>query len=278
MRIFSALAAFLAAMVVVWAGLPLLGPAYLLLAGTAVFEYAAMMRLRGIHVHRVPLLVATVLTLPAALPAGVPLAFPWSDVVPWRQVVLGLFAFALIATEVARPRRESFVDVTYTLFGYVWIPWLFSYCLTLRYVPDGTLGLATFALPLLAVVASDVGGWVFGTAFGRRKLAPVLSPDKSVEGAVGGLGLAVVVVVVAGRLLEGWLGLHIDVHDEVTFALLVASASQIGDLFESLVKRWAGVKDAGLFLPGQGGVLDRIDSSLFALPVAYFFLALVVLR
>lgn len=265
-------------MAVTWAGLPLLGPAFLLLSGMAVFEYTAMLRLRGIHVHRTALLVATALTLPAALPAGVALAAPWADAVPWRQVLLGLFAFALIATEVARPRRDSFASVVYTLFGYLWIPWLFSYALTLRYVPDATLGLASFALPLLAVIASDVGGWVFGTSLGRRKLAPLLSPDKTVEGAVGGLGLAVVVVMGAGALLSRWLGLQIDVYDEVTFALLVASASQIGDLFESQVKRWAGVKDAGLFLPGQGGVLDRIDSSLFALPVAYFFLVLVVLR
>lgn len=277
-RVVSAAAAFALALLATWIGAPLLGPLYLLLCIVGVFEYAAMLRLKGMPVRRTGLLVATVLTLPASLPAGAPLAAPFADVVAWREVLLGLFVFVLIVLEVARPTRDSLAAVTHTLFGYLWIPWLFGYVLTLRYTPDEALGLGYMALPILAVVASDVGGWAFGTAFGRRPLAPSLSPDKTLEGAVGGMALAVVVVMVAVQVLDAALGLSIDVYDGLLFGVLVASASQLGDLFESLVKRWAGVKDAGLFLPGQGGVLDRIDSHLLAFPVTYYFVTLVVLR
>ena len=277
-RIGSAAAAFVAALVVLWVGLPLLAPMYLLLAGVAIFEYTAMLRLKGLAVRRTSLLVMTLLTLPASLPAGVPLALPFADEVPWREVLLGLYLFVLVVLEVARPRRDSLAAVVYTVFGYLWIPWLLAYLLTLRYTPDGVLGLGYLALPVLGVVASDVGGWAFGSAFGRRPLAPALSPDKTLEGAIGGLVLAVVVVAGAVQALDLALGLHIDVYHGILFGVLVASASQLGDLFESLVKRWAGVKDAGLFLPGQGGVLDRIDSHLLAVPVTYYFVTIVVLR
>ena len=277
-RIASASAAFVAALVVLWVGLPLLAPVYVIVCGIAAFEYAAMLRLKGLPVRRTSLLVMTVLTVPASLPAGVPLAAPFADTVPWRELLLGLYLFVLVVLEVAHPRRDSLAAVTYTLFGYLWIPWLLGYMLTLRYTPDGVLGLGYLALPVLAVVASDVGGWTFGTAFGRRPLAPALSPDKTVEGAVGGLVLSVVVVAGAVQGLDLLLGLRIDVYHGILFGVLVASASQLGDLFESLVKRWAGVKDAGLFLPGQGGVLDRIDSHLLAVPITYYFVTLVVLR
>ena len=277
-RIASASAIFLAALVVLWVGLPLLVPVYLAACGVATFEYAAMLRLKGLPVRRASLLVMTVLTVPASLPPGVALAAPFAEAVPWRELLLGLYLFVLVVLEVARPTRDSLAAVTYTLFGYLWIPWLLGYVLTLRYTPDATLGLGYLALPILAVVASDVGGWAFGSAFGRRPLAPSLSPDKTIEGAVGGLALSVAVVGGSVQFLDVALGLRIDVYHGILFGVLVASASQLGDLFESLVKRWAGVKDAGLWLPGQGGVLDRIDSHLLAVPITYYFVTLVVRR
>ena len=280
-RIVFGFAAFFAILLVMWVGLPLLAPAYLLGALLATREYSVLMNLRGIPIRKRSLSVATILTLPASLPVtyrGIIDMQPLFAGVSWREALLGMFAFYLIALEVMRPNQNSMYSVIFTLFGYLYIPWLLGYVITLRYTPDGFLGLWYLTLPILAIIASDVGAYTFGKLFGKRKLAPQLSPNKTLEGALGGLGLAIFIVSVTTYGLETWLNLQVDLYDAILFSILVASAAQLGDLFESLIKRWAGVKDAGGFLPGHGGVLDRIDSMLFAVPVTYYFVLLVVLR
>ena len=277
-RIIFGFAAFFAILLIMWVGLPLMAPAYLTIAIIAIREYSFMMNLRGIPIRRRSLVVATVLTLPASLPVTYPGMEPLFDGVSWREALLGMFAFYLIALEVIRPNQNSMNSVIYTLFGYIYIPWLLGYAITLRYTPDGILGLWYLMLPMLAIIASDVGAYTVGKLFGKRKLAPQLSPNKTLEGAFGGLGLAVLVVSLSAYGLEKWLNLRVDLYDVILFSILVASSSQLGDLFESLIKRWAGVKDAGDSLPGHGGVLDRIDSIIFAVPVTYYFVTLVVLR
>lgn len=277
-RIIFGFAAFFGILLIMWVGLPLMGPAYLIIALIAIREYAIMMNLRGIPIRRRSLSVATILTLPASLPVTYPGMESLFDGVSWREALLGMFAFYLIALEVIRPNQNSMNSVIYTLFGYFYIPWLLGYVITLRYTPDGVLGLWYLMLPMLAIIASDVGAYTVGKLFGKRKLAPQLSPHKTLEGAFGGLGLAVLVVSSSAYGLEKWLNLRVDLYDVILFSILVASSSQLGDLFESLIKRWAGVKDAGDLLPGHGGVLDRIDSIIFAVPVTYYFVTLVVLR
>lgn len=277
-RVVSAFTLFAAALLVLWVGLPLLAPAYLVLTLVALQEYAALMNLRGIPIRKRSLWVAAVLTLPASLPVTYPGMEPLVAGVSWREALIALFALYLVGLELANPNRNSLQAVVFTLFGYLYIPWLFGYIITLRYTPDGVLGLWYLTLPTLAVVATDVGAYVFGSIFGRRRLAPAISPNKTVEGSLGGLALAVVVVALATFLLERYTRLHVDVYDALLFSLLVSSAAQLGDLFESLLKRWAGVKDAGVFVPGHGGVLDRIDSALVAFPATYFFVTLVILR
>ena len=277
-RVVFGLLAFFAILVTLWVGLPLLAPLYLFMALLATQEYAVMMNLRGIPIRRRSLWVATFLTLPASLPVTYPFMQPLFAGVSWREALLGLFAFYLISLEIIKPNQNSMNSVIYTLFGYLYIPWMFGYMITLRYTPDGVLGLWYVTLPFLAIVASDVGGYTFGTLFGKRKLAPEISPNKTLEGSLGGLALAIITVSVTTFGLEAFLNLYIDLYDAILFSILVSSSAQLGDLFESLIKRWAGVKDAGVFLPGHGGALDRIDSALFAVPVTYYFVTLVILR
>ncbi len=277
-RIVWAFLAFLGALLITWVGLPLLAPVYLVVALLATREYALLMNLRGIPIRKRSLYFATVLTLPASLPVTYPGMQPLFDGVSWREALLGLFAFYLIALEVTRPNQNSMFSVIFTLFGYLYIPWMLGFMITLRYTPDGVLGLWYLMLPLLAIIASDVGAYLAGTLFGRRKLAPQLSPNKTLEGAFGGLALAILIVTLTTYGLEHVLRLRVDLYDAILFSVLASSSAQLGDLFESLIKRWAGVKDTGFFLPGHGGVLDRIDSILFAVPVTYYFVTLVVLR
>ncbi len=277
-RVLSALIALGLATLTIWAGLPLLGPVYLLLSLVALHEYAYMMNLRGIPIRKRSLYVAAILTLPASLPLSYPGMQQLFAGVSWREALIGLFALYLMGLEIANPNRNSLNAVVFTLFGYLYIPWLLGFVITMRYTPDAATGLWYLTLPLLAVVATDVGAYTFGTLFGKRKLAPRLSPNKTVEGSLGGLLLAAVMVFGLLFALERFAGLKVPVYDALLFSLLVSSAAQLGDLFESLLKRWAGVKDAGAFMPGHGGVLDRIDSLLIAIPVTYFFFTMISLR
>ncbi len=116
--------------------------------------------------------------------------------------------------------------------------------------------------------ANDILAYVVGVNLGRHRLAPQVSPKKSVEGALGGAAAATVAAV----LIRGWLGLSL--AGAAVTGLAVAIAGQVGDLVESALKREAGVKDSGGLLPGHGGMLDRFDSSLLAFPVLYLLLRL----
>jgi phosphatidate cytidylyltransferase len=127
--------------------------------------------------------------------------------------------------------------------------------------PDGHLWLFT---ALAIVWAADTGAYFAGREFGKRKLAPTVSPNKTVEGLIGGL-VAGVLVGVGGALLAGANGAQLPLVALVALAATLASV--VGDLYESLLKRHAGVKDSGHLIPGHGGILDRIDGVLAALPV-----------
>ena len=185
----------------------------------------------------------------------------------WREVVLSIAIGAILVLEVIRPGERPLERVVYSIFGLLYIPWLLGYFLMLRYTPDAEAGLLYFALPLLATFAADIGGFFAGHYFGKRKLAPEVSPGKTVEGAIGGLAFSFVTVLVMTQLARIWSPL-----DAFLYSLLVASASQLGDLAESLIKRALKTKDSGTSLPGHGGFLDRIDSLLFAVPATYLFL------
>ncbi len=134
------------------------------------------------------------------------------------------------------------------------------------------------ALPLILTWATDIGAYVVGRAFGRRKLLPAVSPGKTVAGAFGGVVASILVATLYVRgVLRPGTQLGFTPWGLAIFAVVVSAAAEIGDLVESLLKREAGVKDSSQLIPGHGGVLDRIDSLLFVLPVSYaLFSALLV--
>lgn len=260
-----------------WVGLPLLVPAFAIICFIAIQEYAALMTLRGIPIRKRSLWVAAALTVPASLPATYPGLMTLAGGVSWREALLVVFAIYLLALEVVNPNQNSVHAVVFTLFGYLYIPFMFGYIITLRYTPDGVLGLWYLAIPLLAMVATDVGAYAFGTAFGKRKLVPRISPNKTVEGSIGATVFALVIVAGVSVIARRLGGIDLGIPTLTLFALLVSCAAQLGDLFESLLKRWAGIKDSGVFLPGHGGILDRIDSALFTFPVSYMYVTMVIL-
>ena len=131
-----------------------------------------------------------------------------------------------------------------------------------------TRGREALFLLMLTVIVSDTAQYYSGRAFGRRLLAPVISPKKTVEGALGGFVFGALLLTVLGA----WWLPSVPAALRAAFGLAIVALGIVGDLFESMLKRSAGVKDSSALIPGHGGVLDRIDALLFAAPVYYVML------
>jgi phosphatidate cytidylyltransferase len=185
------------------------------------------------------------------------------------EMIAGLIAINIIVVGVSSLRRYKFdpsvLDIiSKQVQGIIYIPLLLSYLVLIRNGLDGVLWI--FFL-LCVVYAGDTGAYYIGSYFGRHKLCPAISPGKTIEGAVGGLAANVGV----GALIKSFFMPQFSWGLSILFFILVGMAGQAGDLFESELKRSGGVKDSGTIFPGHGGVLDRIDSLLFAAPLAYLF-------
>lgn len=162
----------------------------------------------------------------------------------------------------------TFTDLAATVLTPVYAGWLLTHMIMLRQLPHG------FNLVLLVLVATwstDTFAYFVGSSLGRRKLAPVVSPNKSVEGSVGG-----VIGSVLAALIVGLTGGQLSVVDCLALGVIIGTAGQLGDLLESAFKRMARVKDSGKLIPGHGGMLDRFDSLYFSAPLAYYYLRLFI--
>ena len=175
-------------------------------------------------------------------------------------VLFALFLFYLITYgHIPDLSRDLMVNV----LGLLYLPFLLGHFVWLRYLPQGEW----WVLWLAAVIfAGDTAAFYTGRALGRRKLCPEVSPGKTWAGAVGGLLASLVVGVAVGR----WFLPSMNFSGLAWLSLVLALVGLLGDLFESMLKRQARVKDAGQILPGHGGMLDRLDSLLFAAPVALY--------
>jgi phosphatidate cytidylyltransferase len=178
------------------------------------------------------------------------------------------------------PSGKPLSSVSITAFGVLY-PGLLSYIYAVRYhnyAVGAAAGTALVFLPILLTWSTDVGAYAFGRLFGRKKLIPSVSPGKTVEGAVGGLGLTILICLLYVRfILMPYAQLGLTIQGAVLFAIVVSVAAQTGDLAESLLKREAGVKDSSRILPGHGGILDRFDSLLFVMPIAFLLLGRLLL-
>ena len=157
--------------------------------------------------------------------------------------------------------HEPWKNGVVTVFGAAWVAGLLSFAVAIA-DSDNRFRLL---FPTLVVAAfMDIGSYFIGKSFGRRKLAPLISPHKTVEGLVGGALVALVVAVGVGLMLDPFT-----VGKTLVLALVVIAVAPFGDLAESMIKRDLGIKDMGAIVAGHGGVLDRIDAYLFVLPAAY---------
>ena len=199
--------------------------------------------------------------------ASVVIAGGWGPATSGPQRIMAAFAIGSLAVALqvlfsVSDRERALAVVSTSVFGLMYVPVFVALLIPVRF-ESGNGGTTAILFLLLVTWAGDVGVYLAGRIAGRHKLAPLISPGKTVEGAVAGLGCSVCVGLLFSRLVSGqwnWLA-----------AAALNVAGQSGDLFESMLKRGAGVKDSSRLLPGHGGILDRIDSLLFCCPLLFVF-------
>lgn len=186
----------------------------------------------------------------------------------WRGMPPILLIAATIPPLLMQDTTRGVRDLAYAALGFAYIPWMLAYFILIRQHIDG--GAAILLALGASVAASDVGAFTVGKIAGRHRMARKLSPNKTWEGALGNL-----IGAYAGFALMSFaIPASLNPVVRATLPIAVALASIWGDLLESLIKRQFGVKDAGSWLPGFGGLLDRIDSLLVVLPVSYTVLVI----
>jgi phosphatidate cytidylyltransferase len=265
---------------VCWAGGVWFVATVILIGVVSVNEFYNFISAKGANPHRL---------LGTAGVAALPLV-AWIGDAFWATTVMTAVLLTVMFIQLANNEiHEAIASVSATFFGVFYVGWLLAHAVSLRMidrdVAHRTGGLATldpqtgFFLMIFCLVAAvlcDAGAYFVGRAYGRRKLAPAISPNKTVEGAIGGVALgafgALVTKLIFDFFVPGALSSELGWGAALGFGIAIAGVAIVGDLIESLLKRDAALKDAGSLLPGVGGMLDRVDSGLLAIPVTYYLM------
>ncbi len=164
-----------------------------------------------------------------------------------------------------RDLKEIFLSLVSTIFGIFYVSFLFNHLILIREIPF--YGKNYVFILFFCVWALDVFAYIFGLFFGKRKLSSRISPKKSIEGSLAGFFAAIVFCLVFNKIFNTNFGFK----HSVIIGAIIGIFGQIGDLFESLIKRSANQKDSGKILPGHGGILDRFDSIIFTAPLFFYY-------
>ena len=270
-RVASALVGAPIAIACIWYGDAALATLLAIAAGTGAWEFYRMASaVGGVPFARTGIVLAA--TVPLVVHAHV-LRLGTPSLTAGVLIVLALLALAAWRRGVA---GHPMLAVATTVLGVLYVGVPVSYAYALRYfdwaVGRGA-GAALLLLPVLCTWASDIGAYAAGRLIGGRKLMPSVSPGKTLAGAAGGLvASAARAAAYVPFVLRPVAQLGFAPGRALLFGVIVSVAAQLGDLVESLLKRDAKVKDSSNLIPGHGGVLDRIDSLLFVLPVSYLLL------
>ena len=191
----------------------------------------------------------------------------------WGSVTLILFAFAFCAfvMGILDYKQVTFDKLAMSFMGAFILPYFLSSLLRI-YMGCGELGKYYILMPCIAAWVSDMLAYLVGRLIGRHKLAPHVSPKKTIEGSIGGLLGGAIGICVFGYMMNMYFDAGLTWAALIISGVLGAAAGQLGDLSMSLIKRNVGIKDFGRIFPGHGGVLDRFDSILFTAPIFELYL------
>ncbi|RDW17806.1 phosphatidate cytidylyltransferase [Oceanobacillus chungangensis] len=234
-------------------------PFKILVAGLATISLFELIRMRKNNGYWVSSILA-------ALLLWVILLYNQSEIFSFLVLseleIITIIILLLLSYIVLVKNKFTFDDAGFILLATFYVGLGFYYLMETR---DGANGLSNIFYAFFIIWSTDTGAYLFGRAFGKRKLWPTISPNKTVEGAIGGIVLACVIAVIFHLIHPFPHSLLI----VIGVTILASIFGQIGDLVESALKRNYGVKDSGKILPGHGGILDRFDSLLFVLPILH---------
>lgn len=187
-------------------------------------------------------------------------------------VFMFILALLLCSIMVLMHKTYKVVDISLTIFGVLYIAFMLSFVVLTRFMQDGFYFVWMI---FIGAWVTDTFAYFTGKAMGRRKLIPLVSPNKTVEGSIAGIVGCTVVMLIYGVFLNRQIN-YISLHHYIILGLLCGIISQIGDLTASAIKRFVNIKDYGNIMPGHGGALDRIDSMIFLAPLVYFYISFLV--
>ena len=232
--------------------------------GCALWEFFDLAQKKGIFVYKYfGILIGMLVPVVLYFQSGIEGYFAAE---PFFIVIACLFTFVLLFMR--RENSQALSSISVTMFGLLYIAWFFSFFVKLKFLPQGAL-LVTFLI--LVTKMGDVGAYFAGRSIGRHSLIPRISPNKTVEGTIGGLIASIATALISRSYLPNYSFLHL-----LTLGLLLGILAQVGDLAESLIKRDCSVKDAGNNISGFGGMLDVIDSLLFTAPIFYLYVKVLI--
>ena len=267
-------------LIVVLAGfwLPSVGIFVLLavISTMALLEFYHLLDLTGIPCFRIMGSISGILIITCTWVSSF-----LNGVAEWELFLIAALVIAVLTRQFPQKHNvQPMATIACSMLGVLYVPFLFNYFTKLSFSwessglmsPLSVTGRALVFYLIAVVKLADIGAFVVGSQWGRNKLIPRISPEKTWEGCIGGIGFGLIMSLLFFFLVRGQLGcVTMNVCDAVILGLLLPFMGIVGDLVESMLKRSVGVKDSSSIIPGFGGVLDVLDSLLFAVPVFYIY-------
>lgn len=252
----------------------------MVISSFAQLEFYSMMRAANIQVHRLVGVVCGAGLIAATFATAGPEAASMAAAFRWEQLIMIVSLAAVFVSQFPRKDERPLSAIACTLLGIWYVPYLFNFVTHMAFAWErgaifdriSETGRMLVLYLVVVVKSADIGAYFIGRFLGRHKLFPRVSPAKTWEGLVGGLTTSVIASVLFCAA-AGWQfgAIELPLRDVLVLGLLLGAAGSAGDMFESLVKRAAGIKDSGSVMPGMGGMLDVIDSLLFGAPVLFVY-------
>jgi phosphatidate cytidylyltransferase len=225
-----------------------------------LYEFFYMVEKKGVRLFKVFGIIV-------GLFIPITIYFRFSVAEGWQFLFAVIGLFILFILELTRKEtHQAILSLSATVFGIIYISWCFSFIIRIRQLEEG---MALVAFLIVVTKSSDIGAYLWGKNLGKTPLLERVSPKKSLEGAMGGFFTSLAVGILSSFFIK-----TLGFWEKFFLIIILAIISQLGDLFESLLKRDCQVKDSGKIFPGMGGFLDVIDSIIFTAPTLYLYITM----